>query len=91
MWPAAEQNNAAKQSSRAEAPVTPQQQDARLKEAVQRVYNAVCVAQRKDEPFWQREDLGEPSEDLFPALEGLTTDLIENGLKELEWRATFIK
>jgi len=67
-----------------EAPVTPQQQDARLKEAVQRVYNAVCVAQRKDEPFWQREDLGQPNENLFPALETLTTDLIEKALQTLE-------
>jgi len=67
-----------------EAPATPQQQAARLKEAIQRVYNAVCVAQRKDEPFWEREDLGQPNEDLFPALETLTTDLIEKALQTLE-------
>jgi len=63
---------------------TPQQQDARLKEAIQRVYNAICVAQRKDEPFWTREDLGQPNEDLFPALETLTTNLIEKALQTLE-------
>jgi len=65
---------------------TPQQQDARKREALQRVYNAVCVAERKHEPFWEREDLGEPNENLFPALEGLTTDLIENALQTLEWQ-----
>jgi len=54
-------------------------------EARQKVYNAICIAEKRNEPFWQREDLGEPNENLFEALEGLTTDQIEKALMELEW------
>ena len=69
-----------------EASEPPQEREKSLskEEIIQRVYLAVKLAERDSEAFWSDPDLGEPNKKLYPALQGLTTYLIQEALKALQ-------
>jgi len=76
-----------------EAPAEPHEQAPSLskEEIVQRVYLAVKLAERDNEAFWSDPDLGEPNKKLYPALQGLTTYLIQEALKTLQWQGYIVE
>jgi len=69
-----------------EAPAEPHEQAPKLtkEEIAQRVYLAVKLSEKYGEPFWSDAELGEPNKKLYPALQGLTTGVIQEALKALQ-------
>jgi len=69
-----------------EAPAEPHEQAPSLskEEIVQRVYLAVKLSEKDNEPFWSDPELGEPNKKLYPVLQGLTTGVIQEALKALQ-------
>jgi len=53
-------------------------------EVIQKVYLAVRLSEKYNEPFWSDPELGEPNKKLYPALQGLTTYLIQEALNALQ-------
>jgi len=71
-----------------EAPAEPHEQAPALtkEEIAQRVYLAVKLSERDNESFWSDPELGEPNKKLYPVLQGLTTGVIQEALKSLQWQ-----
>jgi len=69
-----------------EAPAEPHEQAPVLskEEIVQRVYLAVKLSEKYNEPFWSDIELGEPNKKLYAILQGLTTGVIQEALKALQ-------
>ena len=66
-----------------EAPETMQEREKPLtrEEIIQKTFVAVKLSEKYSEPFW--EDI-EPNKKLYPALQGLTTGVIQEALKTLQ-------
>jgi len=69
-----------------EVPAEPQEQAPALtkEEIAQRVYLAVKLSERDNEPFWSDPNLGEPNQKLYSVLQGLTTGIIQLALNALQ-------
>jgi len=76
-----------------EAPETTQEQEKPLtrEETLQRVYFAIKLSEKYNEPFWSDIELGEPNKKLYPALQGLNTYLIQEALKTLQWQGYIVE
>jgi len=71
-----------------EAPAATQEQAPTLskEEIAQRVFIAVKLSEKYNEPFWSDPELGEPNKKLYAVLQGLTTSVIQEALKSLQWQ-----